>query len=383
MIRQCRYAFSLLLFAAFVSCGTKPEPRDVRSTPKSEPARPSTATPAESVAGPVDRHEPAELTCNALLPLGSEFNPCAGLNPGAARFFPSSTASAASLPAELTRGDKDEFTLVALPDTQYYAEQHPEILLEQVRFVLKNQQALQVRALVELGDLVQHGASTEQWQRAAAAFGLLERASAGQPHGLPYGVAVGNHDQEPNGGPQGTEFYNRWFGRQRFVGREYYGGHHATDNDNSYLTFTRGKHQYLMLLLEYDEQMDDGVLAWARDVLRSHPRHFGIVVSHFLIDARAEWGEQGRRIYAKLRTEPNLSLMMSGHMVTEARRSDPRAGGMVHTLLSDYQSRARGGEGWLRLVRFFPNRREIGVFTYSPLLGRWEVDANSRFDLSY
>jgi hypothetical protein len=375
-----------LLFAALLGCGTKPEPRDGATppTPKSNSANASVkAEPALRTSGPFDQHEPAQVTCSAVLPLGTKLNPCAGLSQGAARFFPNSTASLAPLPSELTRGDADEFTLVALPDTQYYAERHPEILLEQVRFVLKNRKALQVRAVVELGDVVQHGASAQEWQRAAAAFGLLEQAGAGQPHGVPYGVAVGNHDQEPMGGPQGTEFYNRWFGRQRFVGREYYGGHHAADNDNSFFTFARGDHQYVVLLLEYDERMDGDVLDWARGVLRTHPRHVGIVVSHFLIDARADWGDQGRRIYLKLKSEPNLSLMLSGHMVTEARRSDPRAGGMVHTLLSDYQSRAQGGQGWLRMVRFFPNRREIGVFTYSPLLARWEVDANSRFDLHY
>jgi hypothetical protein len=76
---------------------------------------------------------------------------------------PSSTALSTRLPAELTRGDADEFTLVALPDTQYYAEKHPEILLEQLRFVLRNREALSIAAVVELGDLVQHGSSTEQW----------------------------------------------------------------------------------------------------------------------------------------------------------------------------------------------------------------------------
>ncbi len=334
-------------------------------------------------ARPVDHHQPAAATCNAVVGIDSKLDSCPGLSAGAGRFFPNSKAPKTLLPAELSRADEDEFTLVALPDTQHYADKHPEILLEQVRFVLKNRDTLQISAVVELGDLVQHSSSAEQWQRAAAAFALLERANPVQPDGMPFGIAVGNHDQEPRANPQGTEFYNRWFGRQRFLGREYYGGHHAADNDNSFLTFRRGRYQYLLLLLEYDENMDGDVLDWAGEVLRAHPHHFGIVVSHYLIDSRAQWGDQGLRIYERLRTEPNLSLMLSGHIVTEARRSDRRAGGFVHTLLSDYQSRARGGEGWLRLIRFFPNRREIGVFTYSPLLSRWEVDANSRFDLRY
>jgi hypothetical protein len=55
----------------------------------------------------------------------------------------------------------------------------------------------------------------------------------------------------------------------------------------------------------------------------------------------------------------------------------------VHQVNSDYQNRANGGNGWLRYMTFEPAENEIEVFTYSPKLGKFETDANSRFTLGY
>jgi hypothetical protein len=50
---------------------------------------------------------------------------------------------------------------------------------------------------------------------------------------------------------------------------------------------------------------------------------------------------------------------------------------------SDYQSRANGGNGWLRLLEFAPTTNVIRVRTFSPTLNQFETDANSQFDLPY
>jgi hypothetical protein len=55
----------------------------------------------------------------------------------------------------------------------------------------------------------------------------------------------------------------------------------------------------------------------------------------------------------------------------------------VHTLLADYQNRANGGDGWLRLLEFSPAANEIQVRTYSPTRDEYETDEDSEFTLSY
>jgi hypothetical protein len=42
-----------------------------------------------------------------------------------------------------------------------------------------------------------------------------------------------------------------------------------------------------------------------------------------------------------------------------------------------------GGEGYLRLMTFFPAQRRVAVRTYSPYRDRFKTDAGNDFDLEY
>jgi hypothetical protein len=55
----------------------------------------------------------------------------------------------------------------------------------------------------------------------------------------------------------------------------------------------------------------------------------------------------------------------------------------VYTLLADYQGRANGGDGWLRILRFVPASNRVEVQTYSPWLDAYETDTDSEFVLYY
>jgi len=52
-------------------------------------------------------------------------------------------------------------------------------------------------------------------------------------------------------------------------------------------------------------------------------------------------------------------------------------------MLSDYQGRTAGGNGWLRILQFSPANNEIRVKTYSPWLSQLENDADSEFNVPY
>ncbi len=75
--------------------------------------------------------------------------------------------------------------------------------------------------------------------------------------------------------------------------------------------------------------------------------------------------------------------MLSGHVHGEARRTDVVDGRTVFQMLADYQERASGGEGWLRILRFVPGDNKVYVQTYSPWLNRFETDADSEFSLDF
>jgi hypothetical protein len=78
--------------------------------------------------------------------------------------------------------------------------------------------------------------------------------------------------------------------------------------------------------------------------------------------------------------------MLCGHVTTpEGRRQDVYQGHTVYSVLSDYQNRANGGNGWLRIYEFSPAHNVIRVRTYSPTLAQFEADADSssQFTLPY
>jgi hypothetical protein len=282
----------------------------------------------------------------------------------------------------------ENFTVVALPDTQYYAcgcnGGSTETFAAQTDWVVESVAERNVAFVTQLGDCVENGdAAPEEWAVADGAFSRLEDpATTGRAEGIPYGIAVGNHDQSPFGDPNGTtDSYNATFGVARFQSNSWYGGHYGDNNDNHYEYFSAGGVQFLVLHLEYDEAADPQVLSWASDVLGNHPDRLAIVVSHYLIDTEGAWGTQGQAIWEALRDRPNLLLMLSGHLTGAAHRSDTWGERTVHTLLSDFQGLSNGGDGWMRLMTFSPGAGTLTVETWSPTLGTFDASAENNFVL--
>src|SRR4030042_3946543 len=58
-------------------------------------------------------------------------------------------------------------------------------------------------------------------------------------------------------------------------------------------------------------------------------------------------------------------------------------GHTVYSLRSDYQTRAGGGNGWMRLMEVQASANQIQVSTHSPYLNQSEIDGNSEFKLQY
>jgi hypothetical protein len=282
-----------------------------------------------------------------------------------------------------------DFTIIALPDTQFYSRDLSPTFGAQTQWIVENKARLNIVYVAHLGDSVENGNSfTSEWDYAEAAMTRIENPkTTGLLHGIPYGIAVGNHDQTPGGNPAGnsTQLYNTYFGAARFSGRTYYGGHFGSNNDNHFSLFSAGGMDFIVVYMEFDPAADPAVLAWADNLLKTHIDRRAIVVSHYLVEPGnpAPFGVQGQAIYDALKGNANLFLMLAGHRHGEGRRTDIFNGNTVHTLLSDYQERENGGDGWLRIIEFSPANDQIRVRTYSPTLDRFETDADSQFTLKY
>ena len=184
------------------------------------------------------------------------------------------------------------------------------------------------------------------------------------PSNVPYGLTAGNHD----GAPSGTANFNTNFGVSRFTGKPWYGGHYGSDNDNHYSLFSASGLDFIVIFIEYDDSMtttDHPVLDWANSLLQTNSDRRAIVVSHNMLSGN-NFSTQGQTIYDALKANPNLFLMLGGHLDVAGQRSDTYLGNTVYTLRSDYQNVDSQQSGYLRIMRFSPSDDMIYVRTYSP-----------------
>lgn len=292
------------------------------------------------------------------------------------------------------------FSIAVIPDTQYNTKESQggsNALFEaQTQWIIDNREKENIVYVIHLGDITDDGDSApKQWENAVKAMYPLERPQPGLPDGIPYGMAVGNHDQYPSqfAVTGKTHHYNKYFGIDHFKGRPYYGGHYREDNDSHYDLFSAGGIAFVAIYLEFDafDENIDALNDWAVKVLEKHADRKAIIVSHYLIGnnkvsgtnlaGEASFGKQGQRIYDRLKTKPNVFMMLCGHVGDngEGYRQDTYAGNTIKTFLSDYQSRPMGGNGLMRLMTFQPAHDIIQVKTLSPYHKTYERDGDSEF----
>ncbi|WP_317898967.1 LamG-like jellyroll fold domain-containing protein [Aurantibacillus circumpalustris] len=290
------------------------------------------------------------------------------------------------------KNNSNDFSIIPLPDTQFYTSEINGATnvsyKSQMNWVTAKRDSLNIKFISGLGDCVENGdngGNDVEWKRADTAMRIVEtNTTIIFPDGIPYGLNVGNHDQSPAGNPNGTTtYFNQYFGVNRFSGRNYWGGNYGSNADNNYQLFTAEGIDFIVINLEYDQAADPAVLIWAAGLLQTYPTRKAIVSSHWLLNLNGTFGAQGQATYNALKGYPNFFLMLCGHVSGEAKRTEVFNGNTVHCLLSDYQSRANGGDGWIRIVKFRPSLGKINVYTYSPKLNQSETDADSQFILDY
>lgn len=293
----------------------------------------------------------------------------------------------------------DEFTIVALPDTQFYSSLYPQIFAAQTQWIANHVQDQNIKLVVGLGDIVDSGGDLTQWQNADAAVRLLD----GQ---VPYMMAIGNHDYDQNnpaGRTASTKNFNFFFGPGRYAGVPWYkGSFPAGSNENFYGVVKVNGRNYLIIVLEFAAR--DSALAWADGILKANQDKDAIIVTHMFtymdntrisgcdLNSAASFGvgqdNNGEDMWWKLvRKYPNIHLVLSGHVVQgdgTGRRMDLGLNGnLVNQILSDYQSDALGGGGYLRIMRISLSLNRASVTSYSPYLDSFKTDGHNQFTVPY
>jgi 3',5'-cyclic AMP phosphodiesterase CpdA len=280
--------------------------------------------------------------------------------------------------------DPGSFTLAILPDTQVYSLRFPGLFTAQTAFIASNVERLDIRYVIHLGDIVNNNTPIE-WERAYAAMSLLDGV-------VPYVMVPGNHDYGPSGDASTRDtFLNDYFPYDDTAAMPSFGGAYVTGQlDNTYHFFTAGGSDFIIVALEWAPR--DEVVEWANAVMREHPTRLGIFVTHAYLnnnDRRYDHLDtehpqrfnpyyyrtpgtknDGQELWDKLVRKHRFVMTLNGHVLGDGEGylvSETDLGNRCHQMLSNYQMRQQGGEGYLRLLEFLGDGKSVRVHTYSPL----------------
>lgn len=298
---------------------------------------------------------------------------------------------------EAPTNPNDDFMIVALPDTQYYTAERfggrKEMFYSQTEWIINHRESKNIAYVAQLGDISDQGdvkssvANTVEWKNATNAMYRLENPIRTLlEDGIPYGVAVGNHDSEPNGAAAGTTiFYNQYFGVQHFADKSYYAGHYSTNSDNHFDFFSAGGMDFIALYFEYDTNTTAASLDWGDQVLATNQNRRAIIITHSFGNTATpvRFSAQGAAIYNKLKHHTNVFMMLAGHVTGAGSREDTYNGNTIRTFVSDYQGWTNGGNGFMRLMTFSPKNNQVVVQTYSPWVNEYRTESIHEFFFDY
>lgn len=306
-------------------------------------------------------------------------------------------------PGSPTLSNDPDFTIIVLPDPQYYAAYDPSIFDRQIQWIVNNIGPVNIRLVFETGDTVEGGGDLSQWKTASDSLARMDGKVA-------YFVAIGNHDydaDDPQNRTASTTNFNRYFGPSRFANSlSGWLGSYPHGSDESYhgAVTINGK-RYLILSLEFYPR--DSTLQWAAGVLEQNPDAEVLIVTHgyenvdnthialcdtynaeyYGMGADNDGDEMWRKFVSQYR---NISMVFSGHVVkglgqmASARQTEAGVhGNIVNELLINGQNMADGGEGYLRILKVSPSTNQIQASTFSPTLNSYLSDSDNAYTVPW
>jgi 3',5'-cyclic AMP phosphodiesterase CpdA len=281
-----------------------------------------------------------------------------------------STIACANSP--LSPETKGYFTLVALPDTQNYSREYPDIFNSQTTWIKENTKDRNILFTVHLGDLVDTYNDEDQWNAARQAMNILK--------GLPYSVLPGNHDNKQG---EDNTYFNHYFNYAEFSGYSWYSGHFPeSGNENNSEVFTFAGIKYLILNMGFGAQTE--AFNWAKKIISDNKDKKIILVTHSYLETDGSRTSEGEKLWQEIVSKyPNILMVLCGHMHGDTVSSVyGDKGNRIYEILSDYQDGDNGGNGFLRIYEFHPAEQTIKVSTYSPYTNEYESTKEGEFELS-
>ena len=313
--------------------------------------------------------------------------------------------------------DEDEvckFSIVILPDTQksYYSKY--DLFMDQTRWIADNKDDYNIQYIVHVGDVSDGGTCPNgkyQWKEACNAMNIIKELN------LKTMIVPGNHDyykyhynkvknkyecswddrdlghiDEDNCSKMNdyADFFDK-FSTTDKANRFKIEDQPISDDErvkNSFERFTAGNLNFLVIGLEYAPY--EASVKWADEVIKAgredgEPENVIIVTHAYQGECGARYsgsdpkGKAAQRIWNSLASKhSNIKMILSGHDTNGVAYNKAVVGDneyIVHEILTDYQGEGGSrtgrwgttGEGWLRLLTFYPRASKLDVKSLMPV----------------
>jgi hypothetical protein len=297
---------------------------------------------------------------------GTPVNPPAGVTtPYVAQTFPEMTA--------------DDFTVIAIPDSQYYPARYPQTGFAQMDWINGQRTLLNTQMVLHEGDSVDAIANAAQVTDATAIVARLGST-------YPSLIAPGNHDMVNFNDPTNRDMtvWNTIAPSTRYTSAAWFSGgfYEAGKSENVYTLLTIGAKTYLFMSLEYGPRAD--VMTWANGIIAANVDKQTIIVTHSDVDGNSNLTAEGTALWNGCgKLHPNLIMVICGHTGGPVLQGYLQTVGdnanTVHHIEADLQDELFGGSGYLRVMRFRPSENKVYIETYSPTLNQWKTAAAHQF----
>ena len=277
--------------------------------------------------------------------------------------------------ANTTAQNESNWTIIALGDIQNSVEFFPKVMDNMTQWIADNKNTLNIKFVVQGGDIVNSGGNISQWNNANKSFNILDNDN------VPFAIIPGNHDWQN----RTYVNFNKYFGINRFQNRPWWGGSVTpTSNHANYMLFSVAGQDFIIVSWGYHPNQSD--FDWANQVLQANSDRKAIINTDGYLEANGNYFDSNaQQMWDDIISQhSNTFAVFSTSLNEEYYRANPNIGGnIVHQFAANYQGRAKNkGEGWFRIYTFDPKADKIYVKTYEVTKNIYETDANSQFNVN-
>lgn len=300
--------------------------------------------------------------------------------------------------------NKENYNLVLVPDTQKPIRYMPEIVDEQMKWLVNNSKKENIVFTTFLGDLVDRFSKKHEWENIDKAIRLLDDAK------IPYLTTDGNHDGvglPPTFNKYKMYTYLDLFGKKRYKGKSYY--HNESPSEYSPISFFRGKdYTYLVLAVPfYDspyikdlggrEYYTKGKEGFYDKLFKKYSYLPTIIITHQHMKIKEDGTgiERAKRVngkgaFARNQWEQIISknnqvfMVFNGHHHGAGYKiSKNNDGNDVLEAVFDYQSGYHGGNGWMNFAEFNEANNKVHFKVFSPWVDKIPENKREYYDVKH